>query len=144
MDLNDEFDEVNEDCPFTHSLRELVGFEIAHCEGSLADVLPYLDSWCEAMEAEMRLAIRWVVRHPESINIAPLRRAQATRPKRRPISGAVRIEVYQRDAYRCVKCNSWEDLTVDHIVPVIAGGDDSAENLQTLCRSCNSKKGITI
>jgi len=31
-------------------------------------------------------------------------------------------------------------LTVDHIVPVALGGDNTAENLTTACRDCNSGK----
>ena len=34
-----------------------------------------------------------------------------------------------------------EDLTLDHIIPESHGGHTTAENLQTLCRSCNSHKG---
>lgn len=32
-------------------------------------------------------------------------------------------------------------LTVDHITPKAAGGDDHRANLRTLCRRCNSAKG---
>lgn len=32
------------------------------------------------------------------------------------------------------------DLTVDHIVPLVAGGTHDAANLQVLCRSCNGRK----
>lgn len=32
------------------------------------------------------------------------------------------------------------DLTVDHIVPKAAGGTNDPDNLQVLCRGCNSRK----
>jgi len=32
-------------------------------------------------------------------------------------------------------------ITIDHVVPRAAGGTDDIENLQSLCRTCNGKKG---
>ena len=48
--------------------------------------------------------------------------------------------VFARDNYKCVRCGSGEKLTVDHVVPMVRGGTNDIDNLQTLCKSCNSKK----
>lgn len=53
----------------------------------------------------------------------------------------IRFMVFSRDEYRCRLCNSGEKLEVDHVIPVVKGGDDDPENLQTLCRRCNRRKG---
>ena len=50
-------------------------------------------------------------------------------------------QVFERGAYRCVACGSHIDLTCDHIYPESKGGETTLENLQTMCRSCNCKKG---
>lgn len=41
----------------------------------------------------------------------------------------------------CIKCGSKEKLSVDHIIPYSKSKDNSLNNLQILCLSCNSKKG---
>jgi len=46
----------------------------------------------------------------------------------------------KRDGYLCKRCGSSEDLEVDHIVEVIDGGENTLENLQTLCKNCHLKK----
>lgn len=61
--------------------------------------------------------------------------------RRKTLSVAARLSVFARNAYRCVSCGSEDNLSVDHIVPVSKGGTDHPDNLQTLCRSCNSRKG---
>lgn len=60
------------------------------------------------------------------------------------ISPALRKKIFERDAYRCKHCGVWEDLTVDHIKPEALGGTLDPENLQTLCRTCNCKKGTKL
>lgn len=50
--------------------------------------------------------------------------------------------VYGRDGHRCRICGSTVNLTVDHIIPLARGGTNDLDNLQTLCRSCNSRKGV--
>jgi 5-methylcytosine-specific restriction endonuclease McrA len=56
------------------------------------------------------------------------------------ITTKIRRLVFERDAYRCVRCNTHLNLCVDHKHPWSKGGSDEIDNLQTLCRSCNSKK----
>jgi len=58
---------------------------------------------------------------------------------RRPviIPKAIREKILSSD---CAHCGTTEQLTIDHIVPVIEGGTDDEENLQALCRSCNARK----
>lgn len=51
-------------------------------------------------------------------------------------------ELKEEFDYRCVCCCEYFDyLTKDHIVPLYQGGSDGIENIQPLCRSCNSAKG---
>lgn len=48
--------------------------------------------------------------------------------------------VFARDGYRCLKCGTFEGLTVDHVRALSNGGTSDASNLQTLCESCNHAK----
>ena len=41
----------------------------------------------------------------------------------------------------CVYCGSRTRLSLDHLIPRLAGGSDEADNLVAACRSCNSAKG---
>lgn len=42
----------------------------------------------------------------------------------------------------CLCCGTDKKLTVDHVVPLDAGGSGWPDNLQTLCGGCNSSKGV--
>lgn len=56
----------------------------------------------------------------------------------------VRDIVMFRDGHKCIMCGISEDLTLDHSIPVSRGGENRIENLQTLCRTCNAKKGEKV
>ena len=61
--------------------------------------------------------------------------------KKQRIPNRIRWDVWERDNFTCKHCGKRRYLSVDHIVPEIKGGSLDLKNLQTLCRSCNSKKG---
>lgn len=63
---------------------------------------------------------------------------------KRPVPPALRMAVLRRDGYRCVICDADNDLMADHVIPESAGGPATFENLQTMCRSCNSSKGSRV
>ena len=50
------------------------------------------------------------------------------------------IEAYGE---KCAFCGAVEDLTVDHIRPLAAGGNGQFHNLQLLCYPCNQEKADT-
>lgn len=57
---------------------------------------------------------------------------------------SIRNKIFERDGKICKHCKSGEDLTLDHIIPVSKDGLNELDNLQVLCRSCNSIKGDKI
>ena len=53
----------------------------------------------------------------------------------------VRLEVLARDQWACAYCMQ-PATTVDHVIPIKAGGDPVAhDNLVACCTRCNSSKG---
>ena len=64
--------------------------------------------------------------------------------KRKPISKALRFEVFKRDRFTCQYCGRKAPevvLEVDHLIPVAEGGENELLNLVTSCFDCNRGKG---
>lgn len=61
---------------------------------------------------------------------------------KREIHNNDRDYIFERDGYKCIKpgCNDTENLTVDHIVPIVHGGTNTIDNYQTLCNFHNQEK----
>ncbi|OGL35671.1 hypothetical protein A3F38_02445 [Candidatus Saccharibacteria bacterium RIFCSPHIGHO2_12_FULL_48_21] len=66
--------------------------------------------------------------------------------KTRTIPLSLRVKVLSRDKFRCVFCgkspaiNAGTILHIDHIKPFSKGGENTLDNLQTLCQDCNLGK----
>ncbi len=55
-----------------------------------------------------------------------------------------RENIYIRDGHKCQYCGEKfnpKSLTLDHVVPVVQGGEKTWENIVTACVPCNQKKG---
>jgi hypothetical protein len=63
--------------------------------------------------------------------------------KRIPVADDVKEFILEQDEV-CLRCGTKTDLTIDHIKPVRLGGASTIDNLQVLCRSCNSTKGTSF
>ena len=60
----------------------------------------------------------------------------------RRLPQSVKHQVWQND--RGVECGSNQYLMYDHVIPYSKGGASIVGNLQSLCRTCNGKKGDRI
>ncbi len=67
-----------------------------------------------------------------------------TASTRQALDPEMRWAVFRRDGYACLYCGSESNLSIDHVFPVSRGGDNHPDNLQTLCRDCNSRKGALV
>ena len=72
----------------------------------------------------------WPTSHPE---------------RRRRIPTWVKVEVWKRDAGRCVICGATDDLQFDHDLPYALGGTSmTAQNVHLLCARHNRQKGARL
>lgn len=64
----------------------------------------------------------------------------------RPLISEERENIIRRDGSQCLCCgeNNRSILQVDHIIPRNRGGSNDKDNLQTLCKYCNSQKGTQV
>lgn len=63
------------------------------------------------------------------------------RAGKRRISAEQRLRVLKKCGYKCMACGARDDLSIDHLRAVSLKGTDEDDNLQVLCRRCNSRKG---
>lgn len=72
-------------------------------------------------------------------------RKEVELPHSRLIPTSVKIEVWNRDKGRCVKCGSQKNLHFDHDLPYSKGGTSlTAANVRILCMKCNLSKSNKI
>jgi len=87
---------------------------------------------------------RYVKNNPELISHLKARRYA----REKNAKGSHTLEEWEnikkKYSDKCAICLKDRKLTKDHIIPLSKGGTDYIENIQPLCRSCNSKKNDKI
>ena len=90
-------------------------------------------------EEECGRSRQWTTANPEK------RRKNNRRYRARKNNVAIgsvdEAAIYEHDGYMCIYCGATEDLTLDHLIPLIKGGAHTEDNLVVACRGCNSSKG---
>ena len=67
--------------------------------------------------------------------------------RREPITPEIRLQILERDGYKCYYCKHPLTLKIahiDHVLPVRRGGKTEIENLVAACPSCNISKGSRL
>lgn len=86
----------------------------------------------------------WAAANPEAVRRLSLEGTNRRTARLRGATGSHTREEWmalvERCGNRCACCGLPKKLTRDHIVPLVAGGSDSIDNIQPLCRECNSSK----
>lgn len=94
----------------------------------------------ELCEMESRAWYEWHWTRGRKLRVDPTYEPRS----RRHIPDSIRFAVYERDGHACLHCGARDRLGLDHIHPYSLGGEDTLDNLQTLCRPCNSRKGARV
>ena len=86
---------------------------------------------------------RYRKKHPEKIRAKTARRrASKNGATINDLSAEQWEEIKKIYGNRCVYCwRKMKRLSQDHVIPLSKGGDHTASNIVSACRSCNSKKG---
>lgn len=105
----------------------------------------YYRAWRAAHpERDKAIAKRYRQSHLDVGRAKAARRSERVRGALGSHTDAQWIAIQRRQNFRCAMCFETKTLTKDHIVPLVAGGTHFAYNIQGLCASCNSKKGVKL
>ena len=76
------------------------------------------------------------------------RRATMRGVESRPFPDSWVVDQLAAQGHLCTVCKRRFDdalrFTIDHVIPLVRGGEHAPDNCQLLCQSCNSRKGARI
>lgn len=107
-----------------------------------------LKNYRDAHKKELLLnSTRWRKNHPEYMRLHERRKYLKRCSHHTKAGGITTPEEWEmlksRYGYICLCCERKEpeiELTMDHVIPLSMSGSNGIENIQPLCRSCNSIK----
>ena len=88
--------------------------------------------------------LKWIRKNPNKGRMYQRNRRAKTKNCAGTITDKDWDELLKESNYKCLCCGSTQKLSLDHITPLHLGGDNTKENAQVLCHSCNSKKHTSI
>lgn len=80
-------------------------------------------------------------RDPESVRARSRQRWALEKGAEGVCTAADWVEVLAFYGGWCLCCSSEDEVTQDHVIPLTLGGTHWPDNLQPLCKTCNSAKG---
>ena len=102
--------------------------------------------WCQANpDAYEAIRLRWRRANRATVNAATHRRRALLRGCAGTWTAEEWAALKEAQDHTCLACGLREPeilLTPDHVHPLAKGGDNTLLNLQGLCGSCNSQKGV--
>jgi Restriction endonuclease len=87
---------------------------------------------------------KWQKANPEKLKQYWRNRAAREKGATGTVTAEELQKLKEKYNFTCLCCKRKEpeiELTHDHVKPLVIGGENTIENSQPLCRSCNSKKG---
>lgn len=88
---------------------------------------------------------KWREQNKERIMVSNRNRKSALKNASGKVTVLEWEEIKDKYGNKCLRCGRSEvKLTMDHVIPIAVGGSNTADNIQPLCGSCNSKKNTKI
>lgn len=87
---------------------------------------------------------RWQIENPDKVREISRNHKARKGKNGGKITAAEEKWLFEFYNYTCLRCGRRSPeikLTLDHVIPLALGGENSIENAQPLCSSCNSSKG---
>jgi 5-methylcytosine-specific restriction endonuclease McrA len=98
-------------------------------------------AWYHANKERSRIRTRtWKREHPDEVALYEQRRRGRSAGAAGDFTRAEWLALVAQWCGRCAYCGRSAKLTVDHRIPLIAGGTNTIENILPACGRCNSRK----
>lgn len=92
------------------------------------------------IEIEKEKERQWRINNPKKKSILNAIRRALLRGSTGKFTHNEWIALCERYNNKCVCCGETKELTIDHVIPLSKGGRNDIDNIQPLCKSCNSSK----
>ena len=95
-------------------------------------------------EENRRRARQWARDNPDRVRVQKQRRRARMVGAGGSFTAQEFKELCDRYGNVCLACSLPKALAADHVIPIAKGGSSNIDNIQPLCKSCNTRKGAKI